>query len=161
MSRHPEGVIIMTTVDPRRRERPMTETTSDLLETAFASISKAVDDLRAERDLYRNGLQLIARDGETDEGAKIIALLFLGRVVVTSELPNKNCKKGMNISKLVTWSCRPRERVGIRWDGSPSVTCTIVAPNVCMQRNFIGICLADCLRRATRDNKPIRVSLVQ
>lgn len=56
----------------------MTETA----ETAFETIRKVVAELREERDLYRNGLESIVRRDLTEVDAKIVALLYLGRVKV-------------------------------------------------------------------------------
>ena len=55
---------------------------TDTTETAFAMIRKTVADLREERDLYRNGLESIVKRDPTEVDAKIIALLYLGRVEV-------------------------------------------------------------------------------
>jgi hypothetical protein len=55
------------------------------IETALAGIRKMVDDLRGERDLYRKGLEAIVA-GETED-AKLVALLYLGRIIVTCDRP--------------------------------------------------------------------------
>jgi hypothetical protein len=61
----------------------MTESTEDYLESSFTGIRRIVTELRAERDLYRAGLQAIIAKSLEIEDAKLLAHLFLGHVVVT------------------------------------------------------------------------------
>lgn len=57
----------------------------DICEAAFSTVRQFVDDLRGEMEIYRRMLELILRS--PDEDAKLIALLGLGRVVVTMDPP--------------------------------------------------------------------------
>jgi len=55
----------------------------DACEAALATVRRMVDGLRSEMEVYRRMLELIVRSPEED--AKIIALMGLGRVVVTMD----------------------------------------------------------------------------
>lgn len=57
----------------------------DACEAAFSTVRQVISGLRTEMEVYRKMLELIVRS--PDEDAKIIALLGLGRVVVTMDLP--------------------------------------------------------------------------
>ena len=54
----------------------------DACEAALATVRQMVDGLLSEMEIYRRMLELIVRS--PDQDAKIIALLGLGRVVVTT-----------------------------------------------------------------------------
>jgi len=54
-------------------------------EAALLAVRQMVGSLQNQMEIYRRMLELILRS--PDEDAKIIALLGLGRVVVTMDLP--------------------------------------------------------------------------